>query len=209
MLRFARGFSKLLMANDIQSRRLGKLRPVKERNQRVRRSKPATRQLEKHAQGRLIYSLCHTAGEGGGKKNKTARLVWVGKVEFSRPEPRLPAAGLCLHKPKARDGPEQDALLTGMLQDTSSSPAGPRCPEVPLNVSSPCSCIPVHTGRRLSFGSPTQPRSQLLPSQLRSDGSRCFLLKRAYLRGPCAEPELFMARTSRSFSAVPQSGTGG
>lgn len=58
------------MANDIQSRRLGKLRPVKERNQRVRRSKPATRQLEKHAQGRLIYSLCHTAGEGGGEKKK-------------------------------------------------------------------------------------------------------------------------------------------
>lgn len=145
------------MANDIQSRRLGKLRPVKERNQRVRRSKPATRQLEKHAQGRLIYSLCHTAGEGGGekKKKKTARLVWVGKVEFSRPEPRLPAAGLCLHKQKVRDGPEQDALLTGMLHNTSLSPAGPRYQEVPPNVSSLCSCIPAHTGRRLSFGRPT------------------------------------------------------
>lgn len=111
------------MASDIQSRRLGKLRPVKERNQRVRRSKTATRQLEKHAQGRLIYSLCHTAGEGG--KKKTARLVWVGKVEFSRPEPRLPAAGLCLRKPRARDHPEH-APLTGMLEHCRSPlPGGP------------------------------------------------------------------------------------
>lgn len=63
MLRFVRGFNNPLTANESQSVRLGKLGPVKERNWRLCRTKPATRHLQKHVQDQLIYPLCHVGGE--------------------------------------------------------------------------------------------------------------------------------------------------
>lgn len=71
--------------------RLGKLGPVKERNWRLCRSKPATRHLQKHIQDQLVYSLCRVGGEGDKPSGLDGKSCVSGR-EGGAPTPSATSA---------------------------------------------------------------------------------------------------------------------
>lgn len=145
------------------------MRLARERNWRVCRSKPATRQLENHVQGQLIYSLCHIGGEGQKPSRLNNRGHGKGSLsgwgrwsshDLSNP---LPAAGLSLHKAKVWDSLEQDAELTmwSSSRTPRSSglterlcPASPTCILMMLQL-----CIPTQGQVAVPQPQPPQPTS--------------------------------------------------